>query len=195
MTPPLETRRLLLRPLEVEDAPQAQALFAHWEVVKLLSARVPWPYPPDGALRHIRDEVLPAVERAEAWAWSLRLKTQPEHLIGTITLRKGGDENRGFWLGLPWQGQGLMTEACDAVTEYWFDVLGFTVMRSAKPLANTAARHIALTQGMRVVRTDSRDAVSGRLPSEVWELTRETWRARQGPATGPTARRAPPPRP
>ena len=182
MTPPLETRRLLLRPLAVADAEQCQALFAHWEVVKLLSARVPWPYPPDGALRHIRDEVLPAVERGEAWAWSLRLKTRPEQLIGTITLRKGGDENRGFWLGLPWQGQGLMTEACDAVTEYWFDVLGFPVMLSTKPQANHAARHIALTQGMRVVRTETRDAVSGRLPSEVWELTREAWLARQGRA-------------
>jgi RimJ/RimL family protein N-acetyltransferase len=180
MTPPLETRRLLLRPLALADAEQIQPLFAHWEVVRLLSSRVPWPYPPDGALKHLRDEVLPAVERGDAWAWSLRLKTRPAQLIGTITLHRGGDENRGFWLGVPWQGQGLMTEACDAVTDHWFEELGFPVLRTAQAIANAASRHISLTQGMRVIRTETRESVSGRLPSEIWELTRESWLARQG---------------
>jgi len=34
----LETRRLLLRPLELADAEQAQALFSEWDVVKDLNA-------------------------------------------------------------------------------------------------------------------------------------------------------------
>jgi RimJ/RimL family protein N-acetyltransferase len=182
MTPSLETRRLLLRPLELADAVQIQPLFGQWEVVRLLSALVPWPYPPDGAITHLRDQVLPAVERGDAWAWSLRLKTDPGQLIGTIALHRGAEENRGFWLGLPWHGQGLMTEACDAATEHWFEVLDFPVLRTSKAIANIASRHISLTQGMRVVRTETRDAVSGKLVAEVWELTREAWRARHGRA-------------
>jgi [ribosomal protein S5]-alanine N-acetyltransferase len=47
----LETRRLLLRPLALEDAEQIQRIFPHWDVVRYLADRVPWPYPDDGALR------------------------------------------------------------------------------------------------------------------------------------------------
>ena len=45
----IETERMILRPLEVRDAPAIQRLFPQWEVVKHLYAQVPWPYPDDGA--------------------------------------------------------------------------------------------------------------------------------------------------
>jgi RimJ/RimL family protein N-acetyltransferase len=179
MTPQLETPRLFLRPLVLADAPQIQLLFPHWEIVRYLGAVVPWPYPPDGAYRFGRDVALPAVERAEAWHWTLRLKSAPESLIGSISLRKGEDNNRGFWLGLPWQRQGYMTEACEAVTDYWFDVLGFSLMRVPKARANIASRRISQTQGMRLVAIVERDFVSGRLPAEIWEITAEEWHARR----------------
>ena len=124
-TPPLETRRLLLRPLALADAAQVQELFPHWEVVKHLNDRVPWPYPADGAHQFLRDVALPAMERGEQWSWSIRLKSDPHQLIGCISLMKGVHENRGFWLGLPWHGQGLMTEASDAVTDFWFNTLNY----------------------------------------------------------------------
>ena len=66
---------------------------------------MPWPYPPDGAYTFYRDVALPAVERGEAWHWTLRLKSRPEQMIGSITLRNGETKNRGFWLGLPWRGR------------------------------------------------------------------------------------------
>ena len=40
VTPPLATPRLLLRPLELADAEQAQPLFAQWEVVRYLANKV-----------------------------------------------------------------------------------------------------------------------------------------------------------
>ena len=61
MTPPLETARLLLRPLELADATQAQVLFPHWEIVRYMAKQVPWPYPPDGAYTFYRDVALPVV--------------------------------------------------------------------------------------------------------------------------------------
>jgi RimJ/RimL family protein N-acetyltransferase len=76
--PVLETSRLFLRPLELADAEQAQKIFPHWEIVRYLGKVVPWPYPPDGAYTFYRDVALPAVERGEAWHWTLRLKTRPE---------------------------------------------------------------------------------------------------------------------
>ncbi len=180
-TPSLETRWLLLRPLELADAAQAQILFPQWEIVRFLNNRVPWPYPPDGALAFYRDVALPAVEQGDAWHWTLRLKNDPGQLIGNISLMRGERENRGFWIAPPWQGQGLMSEACDQVTDYWFNTLKFPVMRVAKAIANTASRRISEKQGMRVVATEKRDHVSGRLLAEVWEITAQEWNARRAP--------------
>jgi ribosomal-protein-alanine N-acetyltransferase len=177
MLPMLETRRLLLRPLGLADAEQAQKLFPHWEVVKYLNARVPWPYPEDGVLTHYRDVILPAMERDEEWHWSIRLKNAPEQMIGSISLMKRETGNRGFWLGLPWHGQGLMSEACEPVTDYWFEELKFTVLRVPKAVANTTSRRISEKMGMRVVEQLEGDYVCGILPSEIWQITVEEWRA------------------
>jgi len=177
--PSLETRRLLLRPLQLADADQAQILFPHWEIVKHLNAVVPWPYPPGGARAFYEQVALPAMERGEQWTWSLFLTTEPGQLVGSISLIRGEHENRGFWLGLPWQGRGLMTEASDAVTDFWFEVLRFPVLRVPKAIANTASRRISEKQGMRVIATVERDYVCGRLPAEIWEITAEEWKARR----------------
>ena len=176
MLPTLETERLILRPLELGDAKRIQELFARWEIVRLLNAKVPWPFPEDGALENIRDTALPAVERGEAWDWTLRLKAEPETIIGRIGLYLG-ENNRGFWMGLPWQGQGLMTEAVVAVTDFWFEVLGFLVLRVPKAVENIGSRRISEKTGMRVVEVKESEYVSGRFPTEVWEITADDWRA------------------
>lgn len=100
----LETPGLLLQPLELADAQQAQVLFPNWEIVRYLSKIVPWPYPPDGAYTWYRDFALPAMERGEEWHWTLRLKSSPTCTIGSISLKNNENNNRGFWPGLPWQG-------------------------------------------------------------------------------------------
>ncbi|HEY2496717.1 MAG TPA: GNAT family N-acetyltransferase [Candidatus Angelobacter sp.] len=179
MIPTLGTLRLILRPLELADAEQTQKIFPHWEVVRYLAKSVPWPYPSDGAYTFFRDFALPADKRGDAWHWTLRLKSNPDQMIGLIALRKGEIKNRGFWLGLPWQRQGLMTEACDAVTDYWFDVLKMPFMRVPKAADNIASCRISAKQGMRMVGMEDRDYVSGRFPSEIWEITAEEWRARR----------------
>jgi [ribosomal protein S5]-alanine N-acetyltransferase len=179
VVPPLQTRRLLLRPLELADAAQTQLLFPHWEIVRYLAKSVPWPYPPDGALTYYRDVALPAMERGEQWNWTLRLKSNPEQLIGSISLIKGDRLNRGFWLGLPWHGQGLMTEACEAVTDYWFNTLKFPVLRAPKAVGNIASRRISEKSGMRLIATEEHEFVSGRLPAEIWEITAEEWNGRR----------------
>ena len=179
--PSLETPRLLLRPPTLADADQVQILFPHWEIVKYLNNKVPWPYPSDGARMFHEQVVVPAMARGDQWEWSIFLKSAPSQLIGRISLMRG-EENRGFWLGLPWHGQGLMTEASDAVTDFWFDVLQCPVLRVPKAIANTASRRISEKQGMRVIAVVERDYVCGRVPAEIWEITADEWRARR-PAT------------
>ncbi len=104
---------------------------------------------------------LPAMERGDEWHWTLRLKTEPERVIGSIGLMRGktlcgedvGPLNRGFWIAPEWEGQGLMTEAVIAANDFWFDELGFAVLRTAKAVENAGSRRISEKMGMRVVGT------------------------------------------
>ncbi len=73
------------------------------------------------------------------------------------------------------QGQGLMQEASDAVTDYWFGVLGKAVLRAPKAVANLKSRRISERSGMRVIRTQYHEYVSGRQMEEIWEITRDEW--------------------
>jgi [ribosomal protein S5]-alanine N-acetyltransferase len=174
--PELETERLLLLPLRLEDSQQTQRLFPHWEIVKFLHMNVPWPYPADGAYTFYRDLALPAIARGDEWHWTIRLKESPVEHIGAIGLCRNEWDNRGYWLGIPWQGRGLMTEAVVAVNNYWFDILGNSVLRAPKAVANQASRRISEKTGMRMIALEERDFVSGRLMAEIWEITAEEWR-------------------
>ncbi len=189
--PVLETARLILRPLGLPDVEAVQAAFPRWDIVRYLEAAVPWPYPDDGALTFISTFVLPDMQRGEAWHWSLRPKHEPERLIGVISLRDKQDDNRGFWLDPAWQGQGLMAEASEAATDYWFHTLDRPVLRVLKAAANLRSRRISERFGMRLIEVDDRDFVAGRLPAELWEITREEWFARRSLGNGAPADQAP----
>src|SRR6202047_2632326 len=176
--PTITTSRLILRPLDLTDVHAVQALFPRWEIVRFLGTHVPWPYPADGALTFIRDVALSAIRRGTEWHWSIRPKLTPEQLIGAISLMDKPDDNRGFWLDPAWQGRGLMSEASSAVNDYWFETLGRPVLRVSKAVANEPCKRSSARSGMRVIKTEDRDYISGRIPSEVWEITREEWRRR-----------------
>ena len=178
--PLLETPRLQLRPLQLSDAQQIQPLFGQWEVVRYLNAQVPWPYPTDGALTYIREVALPAMQQEREWHWTLRLHSAPDQLIGVISLMDTPGNNRGFWLAPAWQRQGLMSEACRAANHFWFQTLQRPVMQVPKAVANVASRQLSLREGMRLIDSGESDYVSGRLPSQTWELSRDEWLQQQG---------------
>ncbi|WP_164990637.1 GNAT family N-acetyltransferase [Pseudomonas syringae] len=175
ITPTLHTERLLLTPLQLEDAPAVQQRFPLWDIVRYLNNRVPWPYPQDGALRYIQDVALPAIANGTEWHWMIRLQSAPHEIIGSITLMTHPGNNRGFWLHPDWQGHVYMKEACRVINRQWFDVMGMPLMQVPKAAPNEASRRISISEGMRKVSTQEGEFVGGRFEVEVWEMTREEW--------------------
>ena len=173
--PTLVTARLVLTPLQLEDAHAIQTLFPQWEVVRYLDSRVPWPYPDDGALRYVRDIALPAMEAGLERHWMIRLNHEAGRIIGSISLYEQPGNNRGFWLAPEWWGRGYMREACQVIGKYWFETLSRPVMRVPKAVANQASRKISEHEGMRLIERRDGQFVSGPMQVEIWEMTRGQW--------------------
>jgi [ribosomal protein S5]-alanine N-acetyltransferase len=183
-TPLIETVRLLLRPVTLEDAPAIQRYFANWEIIRHLSTAVPWPYPGDGALCYIRDVLLPGMEKGALMTWSINLKEAPNETIGLLEYRIGQEPNaeglidhRGFWMAREHQGKGLMTEAVTAFQDYIFFELGVDRITVHNAATNPASRKIKTKTGAVFVGIVEMDHHEGGKETEQWEITREGWTA------------------
>ena len=174
--PNLCTERLLLRPICLDDAPQIQDKFPHFEIVEFLANTIPWPYPDNGAQDFIENAALVSMRTGEAWHWAIFQKSLPQELIGVISLRLGAD-NRGFWITKEHQRRGFASEAAIAVTDFWFDVLGQEKMRIPKAIANVGSVKISQKSGMRPVAQEIRHYVGGEMLSQIWQVTKAEWRA------------------
>ncbi len=177
-TPTLETERLILRPVKIEDAPAIQKHFNNWNIIKNLLDTVPWPYPDDGAEDYLKNMVLPLIEKGETYVWTLNLKDKPNEPIGLIEYRHvtDRDDNRGFWLAEPYWKQGLMTEAVSAVNEFIFDDLKVQRIIVCNFKGNEASRRVKEKTGAVYIGTCEKPHHEGKIKSEMWELTAENWR-------------------
>jgi RimJ/RimL family protein N-acetyltransferase len=176
--PIFETPRLILRDITERDGLAYERHFVDYEVIGTMNHTVPWPYPKNGVHEYICKTVIPN-QCVDQWFWAICLKSGPDDLVGAIWLkRKGTPSNRGFWLGKTFWRQGIMTEAARPVTDYAFDVLGFEKLILANAVGNPASRRIKEKIGAVLVRKEPANYVNpGYTEREVWELTKECWKA------------------
>lgn len=174
--PTFHTRRLTLRELVESDAPAYERYFVDYNVVRTLTALVPWPYPKGGILEYLRTQVLPN-QGKDKWVWAITLKEHPEELIGVVDLwRKGKPEHRGFWLGHKFWGQGIMTEAVEPVMDYAFNQLGFEKLVFANAVGNTRSRRVKEKTGATLLRVEPAKFVDPLLTQhEIFELSKAAW--------------------
>jgi RimJ/RimL family protein N-acetyltransferase len=165
--------------MRLDDAPAVQRWFPDWELVKHLHAGIPWPYPEDGAETNIR-KCLEETARGELSCWAITLKGD-DALIGRIDLKPNVAERdmRGFWLARPWWGQGLMTEAAEAVTGYAFEVLGWPLLYLNNAADNARSHRVKEKQGAELIEVHPHAFMCGELPREMWILRREDWLRRR----------------
>jgi RimJ/RimL family protein N-acetyltransferase len=175
----LETERLILRDVLCVDVAAYHNNFVDYAVISELTAAVPWPYPEQGITAFL--EKLRPEQGQTRWVWALYLKTAATDPIGSIDLRRTDKaENRGFWLARRHWGNGLMTEATDAVTGYAFTTLGFETLVLTNALGNTRSRRIKEKAGAVLLRTEPATFVNPDYTHrEVWELTKPAWQSRR----------------
>lgn len=175
--PVLTTERLILKPVTIEDLPSYKKHFIDYEVIKFLSAAVPWPYPDNGVEFFLNHLVLPR-QGKDRWCFGIFLKTNPDEIIGVVDLwREPVPENRGFWLGRKFWGQGIMTEAVFPVMDYAFDQLGFEKLYFANAVGNSGSRRVKEKSGATLIEVRPGKFVSPEFTeSELWELTKENWK-------------------
>lgn len=171
----LETERLWLRWPRAADAPAFCRLAGDPEVA-LNTARIPHPYEP----RHAEDFILSArTENANGNGLCLALtqKRQPNEAIGVLGLHGAaprGAAMLGFWLGRPFWGQGLMSEAVAAFIDLVFGMTSLERIVSSVPLANKAS--LRLHEKLGFTRTGRglcpAPARGGEVEAELLELRR-----------------------
>ena len=180
-TPILVTDRLVLRPLQEQDAPAIQRLFPQWEVVRWLTAAIPWPYPSDGAATNMSPGPWQTRTWPSSWAWAITLKGSDE-LRGRIDLWPFDGKNRdmrGFWLDPELHGRGLMTEAANAVTAFALERLNWPFLYLTNAVANRASARVKEKQGAIEIAREPFAYVSGEDQRQILACsTREAWLAR-----------------
>jgi RimJ/RimL family protein N-acetyltransferase len=102
----IRTPRLRLRSLQASDAEAIARFAGDWDVARM-TARIPHPYTVDDALAFI-------AERGDELRYAVVLEAT---LVGCIGARatESGQFEIGYWIGKPYWGRGIATEAASAL--------------------------------------------------------------------------------
>lgn len=172
----LPTKSLILKPLIIDYAEDYARHFIDYRVIRYLSDAVPWPYPKHGIKDFIQNIIVPQ-QGTERFCYGLFLKTNSQILIGCIDLwREPKPENRGFWLGYDYWGNGYMTEACREINRLAFEDLGFNILYFSNAVDNQRSSRIKQKTGARFLKRIPASFVDPNMTqAELWELCKLDW--------------------
>ena len=118
--PVLKTGRLLLRPLEPGDAAEVQRLAGHAAVASTTRS-IPHPYP-DGAAEAFIAHTRTNAAQGLGYTYAVVDRASGQ-LMGCVSLRPDPPDRRaelGYWIGVPYWGRGVATEAATAILRFAF---------------------------------------------------------------------------
>jgi 8-oxo-dGTP diphosphatase len=175
----IESDRLLLRPLRLEDAPEIQRMAAEWEVARY-TANIPHPYEPGMAeawIKSHRDdfEIVFAIERRQDGAFVGCIGLEPDMATREAEF--------GYWIGMPYWGAGYATEALSALVDHVFATSEIDRVRAAAMPDNRASIRVQEKVGLRYVGVKSQPAPArgGPIGVQVRALDRQRWEQLKAP--------------
>ena len=135
--PVLETERLVLRPPRLEDAKAVAALASDRRIAEN-TLRIPHPY----ALADAQGFITAANAADDETVFLIT--TRADAVIGAcgIATLDGETPEIGYWLGVPFWGQGYATEAARALIDHAFGELGYNVLLGGARVSNPASRRV-----------------------------------------------------
>jgi RimJ/RimL family protein N-acetyltransferase len=166
----LETERLVLRAPRPQDA-EALARLINDRRIAVNTARVPYPYSVEDA-----EQFIAAVNRRDGEV--AFLITLDDALIGGCGVaRSDSGPELGYWVGVPFWGQGFATEAARAVIDYAFGSLGHDVLEAGARVSNPASRRVLEKCGFQWtgVRLARVRAINSAAPADRFRLDRRLW--------------------
>ena len=150
LRPTLETARLILRPFQVDDADDVRRLAGDIRISKQLS-RMPHPYS-----EGIAEEWILAHEAdyraGKSLNFAITLKRTGE-LMGSIGLHPKEDLLRaevGYWVGVPYWGNGYTTEALKEMLRFGFDDFSLQRIYAIHFVTNPASGRVMEKAGMKL---------------------------------------------
>jgi [ribosomal protein S5]-alanine N-acetyltransferase len=142
----LHTPRLLLRTYIADDIPELIALIGAREIAET-TLRIPHPYTHADA----EDQVRRSQGSEDAVRLGVWVKASST-FVGGVGLRLEVEHHRaelGYWIGVPYWGNGYATEAARALLQYAFDELKLNRVYASHVPNNPASGKILLKLGMR----------------------------------------------
>jgi len=135
--PVLETKRLALRAPRLGDA-KTVATLANDRRIAENTARIPHPYKMSDA-----EGFIAGANKAGGEAVFL-ITLRDGAIVGAcgVVLQQNETPELGYWLGLPFWGQGYATEALHAVIDYAFTDLSQEALQAGARVTNPASRRV-----------------------------------------------------
>ncbi|HEV2066213.1 MAG TPA: GNAT family N-acetyltransferase [Thermomicrobiales bacterium] len=146
--PRLTTARLRLRPFDMTDADRVHELLAVPDIADT-TLNIPYPYPEGAAAAWITGHAQAARE-GTSWTWAIT-RHQDDLLLGAIGMgvvmahRRG---TLGYWLGVPFWGQGYTSEAVRHAVAFGFEDLGLHRIDAECMSRNPASAKVMQRAGM-----------------------------------------------
>lgn len=145
--PALETERLVLRKLSVSDIKEVFFLRSNPEVNQFIARK---PLKDEREALDFIQRILKGIENKTFLYWAICLKGHPT-LVGTICLwnfNEGPTEAElGYELHTSYEGNGIMSEAMNAVLEYGFDSISLTAIEAYTQASNLASIRLLQQKG------------------------------------------------
>jgi len=174
---PQATARLRLDAPRPDDLADIVALANNRRIATMV-ATMPHPFSIDDG----RALIARAAQRTPTRArFAIRMKSTGRFIgaIGYGTLDEDGPVHLGYWLGEPFWGQGLATEAAQSMIDFVFSATPLTRLTAGARITNPASRRVLVKCGFQFVEQGmihSRGA-GGAVSVDHFALDRSTWTA------------------